>query len=114
MAWRDLDLLKFRVDKIRLSAIAPEMRKYSGVPIRRDEIIKLLGELGCNVPDGEDPDIFFVVRADDYEEIKAPAPEGEEPIATALLGRSPSVALTEEMVRHRFEVQVKNHNEKLA
>jgi hypothetical protein len=117
MAWNELDLLKFRIDKIRFSSIATDMQKNSCVVVPPALVRKLLAELGCHVPEGEDPDIFFVVREDEYEELKSAAAansrarESAEPHAVLLLGCSPSVALTEEMARHRFEVAARNHNE---
>lgn len=123
-AWNDLDLLKFRIDKIRFSAIAVGMRKDAGVEIPPATIRKLLADLGCTVPEDEDPDIYFVVREDEYLEMKSAAnkvpkrrslvPEEQvEPHPVLLLGSSPSVALTEEMARHRFELAARNHTEKI-
>jgi alkanesulfonate monooxygenase SsuD/methylene tetrahydromethanopterin reductase-like flavin-dependent oxidoreductase (luciferase family) len=110
MSWRELDLLKFRVDKILFSDLAKEFHKALGMSAGK--LRQFLAELGVTFGAEEDPELFYVVVQEAYEDMKAD--QRREPTPGTLFGISPSVALTEEMARHRFEVKIKNHNEALS
>lgn len=111
MDWQNLDILKFTVKCVPFQSLAREFRVALGM--EQSQLRRLLTELGLAFPEDQDnPDIYFVVTQDEYEDMKSY--QKREPSMSALLGASPSVALTEEMARHRFEVRVKNHNEKLS
>jgi hypothetical protein len=74
---------------------------------------------GIEIAESTDPELFFVVRAEDYKTLKQAINQKRkrkekecEPDLATLFGMSPSIALTKEMAKHRFEVLIQNHNTK--
>lgn len=116
MSQYDLDILKYRIESISFEKLAAHYWNRYG--IMRTHLRKLIGDMGVTLTEEGDPELFFVVRQTDYNDLKAGLnrkrerrdQEEVEPTLPELFGFSPSIALTRDMAKHRFEVIVQNHN----
>jgi hypothetical protein len=124
----EIDLCKYRINSIKWFDLLGRYWKY--YQVNKEKMRMMLCNLGVVIPEGEDPEIFFIVRKEDYDNAKVVCNKGRkkptgnsmvdfcngakaiEPDAAMLFGISPSIALTHDMAKHRFELAVQNYNER--